>query len=132
RELQEKGVTADIANQAVAKYPYDHQFATALKWVSKEQNKKSKLSYRKRNEQLRIKLMQKGFSKDVVNDVMAELSMGLNKEEEFSNLKLQGDKLYRRYSKKYAGYDLKMKITAGLYHRGFSGELINEYVEKLD
>lgn len=132
RELQEKGVTAEIAQKAVMKYPYEKQFKTALKWAKRERNKKSRHSFRKRNEQLQFKLLQKGFTNDVVTDVMQHLSLEMDQEEELSNLSKEATKLYKRYSKKYEGYELKTKIKAGLYNRGFSGELINEYVANLE
>lgn len=132
KELQEKGVSFEIANRAALQYSEEQQFAKAIKWVEREFNKKSKHSYRKRQEQLTYKLLQKGFTNDVVTDVMREVSREKDHEEEKSVLQVQGDKLVRRYSKKFSGYELKTKIKAGLYSRGFSSELINEYVENLE
>ena len=132
KELKEKGVKAETANEAIALYSYERQFQTALKWAQKQLKRKSNQSYNKQNETLKIKLMQKGFTSDVVNEVFAEIKPPIDKEAELEALELQANKLYSRYEKKYQGNELMMKLKAGLYRRGFQGDLINEYVAKLD
>lgn len=131
-ELQEKGVTSEIANEAVLQYSEEKQFNKAYKWAQKEAVKKSQHAVNKRKDQLRNKLMQKGFASTVVSAVMGEIIIEADPEEEFLRLEKQANTLRRRYEKKHDGYELKMKIKAALYNRRFSGELIDKYIEKMD
>lgn len=132
KELTDKGVKAETANKAITLYSYESQFQIALKWAQKQLKRKSNKSYNKQNEALKIKLMQKGFDTDVVNKVFDEIKPPIDKEAELAALEIQARKLYRRYEKKYQGNELNMKLKASLYQRGFQGDLINEYVAKLD
>ncbi|MEI3606416.1 recombination regulator RecX [Pseudogracilibacillus sp. SE30717A] len=131
-ELKDKGVAVEIAKEAVKQYGYDQQVETALKWAEKQMKRKSSHSYNKQIEQLKLKLTQKGYQNDVIHQVITEVTPPLDKQEELAALKKQADKLYNRYKKRYSGYELKMKLKASLYQRGFQGELINEYVADLD
>lgn len=132
KELQEKGISPSIAKKAVKQFSYEEQFKKALAFAEREQKKRSKHAYRKREEQLRYKLLQRGFTNDVVMAVMNEVKGVVDKDEERIKLEKQGTKLFERHRKKYEGYELKERIKAGLYQRGFTGDLINEFVAKID
>ena len=42
----------------------------------------------------------------------------------------QGDKIWRKYSAKYKGNDLRRRIKTALYQKGFPAEQIDLYIEK--
>lgn len=132
KELSEKGISHRIVNEALKQYSYERQRQTALKWAEKQQKRKSSQSYRKRNEQLKMKLMQKGFSREIADDAVTEAKPPLDEEAEYDSLQKQADKLYRRYRKRYEGNELQLKLKSSLYNRGFQGDLIDEYVAKLE
>lgn len=132
RELIQKGVDEQIAIVAVSEYSKEAQFEKAEKWAQKEWKKRSKHPARKRKEQIYVKLMQKGFTKDIIPDVIATLDVEDSTETDEEILLKQIDKIKRRYEKKYEGYDLKMRIKAALFQRGFSVDTIDEYMDKLD
>ena len=131
-ELEEKGVSAKIIEEAIKEYTYDAQFQTALNWAQKQQKRKSSHAYRKRKAQLKSKLYQKGYSSDVINAVFEEIRLEPNLEEEKKLLEHQAEKLLRKYQKNYTGSKLRLKLKTSLYRRGFPSELISEYVAKLD
>lgn len=132
QELTEKGVSISIANEAIKQYSKKKQFEKAFAWAKKQQKRKNRKSYQQQNEQLKVKLAQKGFDSEVVQAVFQEVKQDMNEQEELAAIAFHADKLYKRYAKKYTGIELKMKLKAGLYRRGFQSDLINEYVEKLD
>src|SRR5699024_9424157 len=72
RELVDKGVKVQTAKEATKQYGAAAQFDKALKWLEKERRKKSQHSFHRKQEQLRIKLIQKGFDYAVVSEVFAE------------------------------------------------------------
>lgn len=132
KELQEKGVERDIASEAVLQYSEEFQFTKAYKWAQVEAKKKSAHAAEKQKDQLKNKLIQKGFASDVVLQVMNEIEIDVDETEEYAKLEKQANTLLRRYEKKHEGYELKMKLKAALYQRRFSRELIDEYIDKIE
>src|SRR5690625_5033493 len=132
KELQEKGVSREIADKAVLQYDHDAQFSKVYKWAQSEAKKKSPHAAKKQKEQIQYKLMQKGFSSDVISQVMNEIEIEVDETEEYQKLEKQADTLLRRYEKKHEGYELKMKLKSALYQRRFPSELIDEYIDKID
>lgn len=131
RELAEKGIKGKLAEEALKLYTYEEQYETALKWATKQSERRSNHSHRKKQEQLRVKLMQRGFDREIIQDVFAELQSEINIADERAALEHHAEKMHRRYSRKLEGYELTQKLKSALYTRGFPGELIDEYVAKL-
>src|SRR5699024_7229189 len=114
KELQEKGISREAADKAVLQYDHDAQFSKAYRWAQSEARKKSPHAARKQIEQIRYKLMQKGFAPDVISQVMNEVEVEIDETEEYQKLEKQADTLLRRYEKKLEGYELKMKLKSAL------------------
>lgn len=131
RELREKGISEKLTSQALAHYSYEEQYEKVLKWAKKQEERRSNDSHRKQKDQIKLKIMQKGFNGDIVNDVLAALNSEIDDTEERAAIQYHADKLHRRYSQRFAGYELKGKIKTALYARRFSKDLIDEYVEKI-
>lgn len=132
QELMQKGVSNQIATDAAFTYTFEEQFEKAEKWAAKEWQKKSKHPARKKKEQIRIKLMQKGFTKDVIDEVMGTLKIDELQTSDDDIIQKQADKLLRKYARKYEGYELKMRLKSALYQRGFNQDAINEYIDNLE
>lgn len=132
RELIQKGIEEKLAGEAVLAYDKEEQFEKAQKFAEKEWRKRSRHPARKKKEQIYVKLIQRGFTKEIVPDVIARLDETLATESDDEILLKQIDKIKRRYERKYEGYDLKMRIKSALYQRGFSIDVIDKYMEKLD
>lgn len=132
KELQEKGVNRDIASAAALQYNAEAQFTKAFNWAQREAKKKSSHSANKQKDQIRYKLMQKGFNGDVVSSVMNEIEIEVDETVEYAKLEKQANTLLRRYEKRHEGYELKMKLKTALYQRRFSRELIDKYIEKIE
>jgi len=132
KELIEKGINVKLATEAITEYSYEKQLDKTSKWVNRELKKSSKHSFQRRLNNVRFKLMQKGFGQDVINDTMQNIDTEIVESDERNALHFQAEKLYRRYSKKHTGFELRTKLKTGLYQRGFSSNLINEYMDKLE
>lgn len=132
RELLQKGIKEDIVIGALEAYTFEDQLEKTLKWTQREANKKSRYPAKKREEQLRLKLMQKGFNQDVIAETLTQIEIKVDTEEEKRILTSQADKLRRRYERNYSGYELNERLRGALYQRGFPGDLIREYMDKLD
>lgn len=130
RELIQKGVSTQIAEEAMEKYTYEIQYEKAIKWIEKRLRTTKRDSFKKQQQKMRANLMQKGFSTDIINDVLAEVQNNQDADEEKEALIFHAEKLLRRHERKYTGYTLQQKVKEGLYRQGFSFDKINEYINE--
>ncbi|MEN1970198.1 recombination regulator RecX [Lentibacillus sp. N15] len=129
KELQDKGVQAVIAQQAVTTYSYEIQYEKARKLVEKKLNQQSKHAFRQRQQQLQGQLMQKGFSQAVIKDVLAETAELKDDTAEWEALVSHGKKVMRKYQNKVTGSALEQKVKEALYRKGFTMDAINQYLD---
>src|SRR5699024_12443005 len=96
-------------------YTFDKQYDRALKWLQKERRTKAKHAHKKQEEQLKIKLLQKGFQQDVIQEVFTENEPDIDEDREAVLFEKQAEKLYRKHSRKIARVDIEMKIKTSLF-----------------
>lgn len=134
QELMKKGVSPKIIFDCLVIYDNELQFDKIYKFMEKKLKQSSKHSFRKRMEQIKMNLLQKGFSRGLIEEVAQEFADVQDDAEEWEAVCYQGEKMLRKFEKKYSGFDLKNKMKEGLYRKGFNMDLINrfleEYVEK--
>ena len=132
RELIEKGIKVDIIDAGLKVFSFDSQLEKAVKWAERSLKRRSRDSYRKRVERLRTALIRQGFANDVITEVLTVVQVHVEDGSEWEALVHQADKLYRRQCRRYSGYELMNRLKAGLFSRGFPGELIQRYIEELE
>lgn len=130
KELIEKGVTSVIADEAIHLYPYEVQFDKVLRLLEKKISIGKRESHKQQIQKLQANLLQKGFSQAVISDAISQMSEDKDTEAEWNAIVYQGEKLVRKYSKKYEGFMLQQKIKEGLYRKGFQVEYINRYLDE--
>ncbi|HLR68956.1 recombination regulator RecX [Virgibacillus alimentarius] len=130
RELIQKGVLNTIASQSIRAYTYEIQHEKAYKLAEKKRKQVKKNSLRKQVEQIQAILMQKGFTQEIVQDIIALIKNDEDKEAEWEAIIYHGDKLFRKYERKASGVELRNKLKASLYRKGFDFELINKYIDE--
>jgi regulatory protein len=128
--LKEKGINVKILEDAMLEYPFELQVEKAERLASKFALKNKKDSSRILKQKLEQFLIRKGYPFSVIQLVMEESVTEKVVEEELDALRFQGEKLQRKYYK-LAGFEYKQKIKQGLYNKGFSIDLINQYLEGL-
>ena len=74
------------------------------------------------------RLVEKGFSFDLVGQALSETSFEMDEETELDLLATQAEKLWRRYHAK-PERERQLKIRQALYRKGFSGDLISKWLE---
>ncbi|MFC4025740.1 recombination regulator RecX [Oceanobacillus longus] len=130
KELIDKGVSTIIAESALENYPFEKQYEKIKKLMSKKINKSKKESFRKQVQQLQTNLMQKGFAQSAIKEAFADIQEEKNSNVEWDALVYQGEKLLRKHETKHEGYELRRKVTEGLYRKGFSFEIINTFLDE--
>jgi regulatory protein len=130
QELREKGVSPDFIAEALESYSKVEQFDKTYKWMEKKLRQSSKHAFRKRMDQLKMNLMQKGFDRSVIEEVAAEFTHLKQEDEEWDAILYQGEKLIRKYQRKFSGFELENKVKAALYQKGFSFDHIDRFLEE--
>lgn len=128
KELLEKGVAASIAEASLVHYPFDKQLAKAKKLIIKKQAQSNKLSFKQQKNKMVQRLLQKGFTQDIIQEALEQTMPEQNNEEEWQALLLQGEKVVRKHEKKWSGNELEQKVKMSLYQKGFSFDQIEKFI----
>lgn len=128
-ELKGKGLSEDDIAFSLQQYPHELQLENAQTIAEKQLRKQCRVSSHEAASKIRLHLHQKGYPSDIVLEVMAAIETEKEEEDEMAALRMQGDKLWRRYERKAKGRELHQKVRSGLYQKGYPGELISVYIE---
>lgn len=128
RELLDKGISGTIADEALFVFTYEKQYDKAYKLAEKRMGKKSKDSLSKQMLKIQAYLQRNGYKQEVITDVMAEIKENNEEHSDWEALLYHGERLKRRFSKKFQGDELRYKMKEGLYRQGFSLALIDRFL----
>ncbi|GAB4074411.1 recombination regulator RecX [Barrientosiimonas marina] len=129
QELRQKGVDAALASEAVSAYTFAGQYDTALKLALKKRSASHAKSFQQKIQQIQGTLMQKGFTSDVIQAITNELQNERDDDAEWEALIKQGEKLHRKHQQKYSGAELEQKVKEALYRKGFTLDLIQQFLD---
>lgn len=129
-ELKLKGVSDRFIEEAIKQYTFSLQYDKAMKWVQKKVKQTRKMSMQKQKVTLQRGLVQKGFTNDVIDEVIANSNIEQSEKEEWNAIIYHGERLYNRYRKKFSGHKLQDKVKESLYRHGFKIETINKFIDK--
>ncbi|PWU66847.1 MULTISPECIES: recombination regulator RecX [Gracilibacillus] len=130
KELKDKGVEAAIIDRALELYTYDKQFEKTKRLIEKKMTNSSKKSFKQQLNAVKQNILQKGFTLELIHDVLQEIDLGEDAEAEYQAVVYQGQKIQTKYQKKDTGYKLKQKVKAALYRKGFDGESIQRFIDE--
>jgi regulatory protein len=129
RELQGKGIQPSILEKALKEYPLEIQVEKAKELWEKAVKKGSRDSERILRQKAEQHLLRKGFPFEVISLAIEEADSGKDEDEEWNALRYQGEKAHRKYSK-YEGFEYEQKMKQALYRKGFSLEMIEQYLNE--
>lgn len=128
RELLQAGVSQDNAALSERLFPEEDQLEHAQKYLAKQtasvKNKKSSAEARQVLSRL---LMQRGYSRKISDQAIAEIHPFLE-ENEKNALAYQGEKAMQKF-KKFTGMDFIQRVKTYLYRKGFPAEEIQSYLD---
>lgn len=127
QELKKRGIGDETINQALEQYPFEQMLENGLALAEKIVKRTARSSSRETKNKIQQNLMQKGFSSDIIQEVLQNIDTQKDDEDEYAALKDQGDKLWRKHSR----LDLskkKQKVKTSLFQKGFPGDLISQFV----
>lgn len=114
----------------LATYTEDEQVTIASTLTEKIINQSQDKTPRQVKQKVQDTLQRKGYNFSIISQALAQFDLEKEQDEWVDIIATQGDKVWRKYSSKYAGFDLKKRVKQALYLKGFPGEQIDIYIEK--
>lgn len=131
RELKEKGISETNIDIAMKEYPMDAQLSHATALIEKTIKQNQKLSERSLKQKIEQNLLRKGFSGEMIQMAMNEVTIEKDEDQEWHAIIEQGMKAHRKFQK-YSGYEYEQKMKQTLYRKGFSIELIDRFINEYE
>ena len=117
QKLMQKGIAASIIDDEL----HQHDFTNLAETVAQKLLKKyqGKLPTKALHDKILQQLINKGFSYEEAKVAYQNLTIEDDDGNQQELLYKELDKQYRKYSKKYDGYDLKQRLTQALARKGY-------------
>ena len=117
QKLSQKGISSTIIEEELNQFDFTELTdKVAEKLLKKHQGK---LPSKALQDKLLQSLINKGFSYSQAKTAYQHLEIEEDQENQQELLYKELDKQYRKYSKKYDGYDLKQRLTQALARKGY-------------
>ncbi|HEL2109887.1 TPA: recombination regulator RecX [Streptococcus suis] len=128
QKLMAKGISKSLIDGGLAEADFsDLADKVAEKLLRKYQNK---LPLRALQDKLVQGLVAKGFSYELAKQSMSQLALTSDEENEADLISKELDKQYRKYSRKYEGYELQQRLMQALARKGFDFDTIKSALRK--
>ncbi len=133
QKLIQKGIAASIIDDELCKFDFTEvSQKVAAKLL---RNYQSKLPSKALQDKILQSMLSKGFSYTEAKAAYQTLDIKEDEEIQQKLLYKELDKQYRKYSKKYDGYDLKQRLTQALARKGYDfsdiASALKEYLQKM-
>lgn len=127
QKLLTKGIDNTLITQALDEfYNEEEQIEVAYKLAEKlVRSSAHRLTLNQLKQKIIQSLMNKGFSYSISSISLDSLDLTADEENETELLYTELDKVAKRYSRSYDGYERKQKITQALARKGFDYDDIN-------
>lgn len=130
RALYTKGLSKGDVLTGLDEYSEDKQQENASKLAEKVLKRQRNKSSREMTQKIREQLMTHGFDSDIIQRTLDEIDIDQSDDEEYESLKVQGEKAWTKYSRKYSNYDLISRTKTFLYSKGYPRELIDRFIDE--
>ena len=117
QKLSQKGISSTIIEEELSQFDFtEFTDKVAKKLLKKHQGK---LPSKALQDKILQSMINKGFSYSQAKTAYQHLQIEEDQENQQELLYKELDKQYRKYSKKYDGYDLKQRLTQSLARKGY-------------
>ena len=130
QELTKKGIDKNLQDEFLEIYNEEEQIEIASIVAEKLKNQHSTKTPLQVKQKIQDTLTRKGFSFSITKQVIELMSFERDEDTWKEMISEQGDKIWKKYSSKLSGYELKNKVKQSLYQKGFSSDHINFFVEQ--
>lgn len=130
QDLKQKGINPKLQQEVVEAFSEEEQLSMAMELAEKKVRQEQRKTPSQIKQKVQEFLVRKGYSFSIVQQVLETIVIQPEEDEWTSLIDLQGEKVWRKYSHKYEGYELRMRVKQALYQKGFPAEVIEQYIEK--
>lgn len=130
QDLKQKGINPKLQQEVVEAFSEEEQLSMAMELAEKKVRQEQRKTPSQIKQKVQEFLVRKGYSFSIVQQVLEMIVIQPEEDEWTSLIDLQGEKVWRKYSQKYEGYELRMRVKQALYQKGFPAEVIEQYIEK--
>ena len=130
QDLMKKGIDKGLQEQVLGTFSHDEQVKLAMELAEKQVRAGEQKTPTQVKQKIQDVLMRKGYSFTVVKEVLDQIEFERADDEWTDIVAKQGEKVWRKYSSKFVGSELRMKVKQTLYQKGFPIEVINRFIEE--
>ncbi|MGB3262159.1 recombination regulator RecX [Paenisporosarcina sp.] len=130
QELKKKGIDKSLQEEVLETYTEEEQAKIAQGLAEKIANQHSSKTPRQVKQKIQDTLLRKGYSYAIISKAIEDIEFETEPEEWEEMIADQGDKIWRKFSSKYTGFDRKRRVKQALYVKGFPAEQIEMFIEK--
>ena len=124
--IRQKLITKGISKSVIDSCLVEVDFSNLIEKVAEKLLRKyqDKLPIRALQDKIVQGLMNKGFTYDLARKAVGQLDISADDNMEADLISKELEKLYRKYSRKYDGYELKQRLIHALARKGFEFDQI--------
>ena len=130
QELKKKGIEKSLQQDVLDTYTEEDQTEIAQSLAEKTARQNSAKTPMQIKQKIQDTLLRKGYSYAIISKVIGEMEFDKEPDEWEGMIAAQGDKIWRKASLKYKGYERVRKVKQALYQKGFPSEQIELFIEK--
>ncbi|MGX7419755.1 recombination regulator RecX [Carnobacterium gallinarum] len=127
QELKRRGLTDEVIANGLEQYPCDQMLENGIELAEKVLKRTARSSSRETKNKIQQNLMQKGFSSDLIQEVLQSIDTEKDEEDEYNALQDQGEKLWRKNSR-LEPFKQIQKVKTSLFQKGFPSDLISQFI----
>lgn len=129
QKLQQKGVDKALVEEALSEYSDASQIDNVIRQAEKLQKRYTNKMPKEAIVKIKQGLIAKGFSFEQAQIAVESLVFEEDEDKERILLWKQADKYWKKYAK-YDGYTRKQKLKQMLFSKGFSFDMIQDYIDE--
>ncbi len=129
--LKKDGVSPFIIDEFLETYSQDLEYDKAIELVKKLFSENTTKPQYALIQNIKNKLFNKGFSKDVIERAISDFDFTIPKEHTKMLLTKEYHRVYNRYKNRYDSHILKSKIITFLVQKGYEYDDVIEIIEEL-
>ncbi|MET3683113.1 regulatory protein [Alkalibacillus flavidus] len=130
QELYQKKLSEDQIAHGLSQYTHEAEVDKLVSLIEKKMRSSQKKSFQEQVNQIKQSMMQKGFNRDAIDVAMQSIDTTVDEEAEREAVQYQGEKAWRKHARKHDGFQLEQKVKAALFQKGFSGELVQQFIDE--
>lgn len=131
QKLLQKGVSADVADEALLQFTHEQQVTAATKLSQKLFRRYQRQPQQRKVQKVEQGLVTNGFSFDIFNEIKEEVIPEVDENQQDALLDREASRAWRRYRHE-KGYARKMKLERHLFAKGFQLDEINRWLDEHD